>query len=221
MGHYLRIHDDYDEIRLALVCAAAPGSPCRLRPADGREEWTYADADLIDSGVCWAVEWADDGGWETVAAAEGVTWPMIPVTVEYEYEMGPVVAPVIPQPDLPIICTCHERIARATAAEVASRGYREWAEREIRGLHQANMRVRRRLRERAEAAEAERDALCAQVESVRQLAREVASLPSKYTRAPGENGDRVADLSEDAYRLGAAIHAALTPPTTTEETTHE
>lgn len=36
MGHYLRIHDDYDEIRLALVCTAAPGSPCRLRPADGR-----------------------------------------------------------------------------------------------------------------------------------------------------------------------------------------
>ena len=83
MGHYLRIHDDYDEIRLALVCTAAPGSPCRLRPADGREDWTYADADLIDSGVCWAVEWADEGGCVTSGAAEGVTWPMIPVTVEY------------------------------------------------------------------------------------------------------------------------------------------
>lgn len=94
MGHYLRIHDDYDEIRLALVCTAAPGSPCRLRPADGREDWTYADADLIDSGVCWAVEWADEGGCVTSGAAEGVTWPLVPVTVEYEYGIGPVVAPV-------------------------------------------------------------------------------------------------------------------------------
>ena len=189
-SHYLRI-DDYDEIRLELVCAAAPGSPCRLRPADGREVWTYDDADLIDSGVCWAVEWADEGGWETIAAAEGVTWPLIPVTVECEFER-PVVAPVVPQPDLPIRAE-HDREraehaeARATAAEVASRGYRERAEREMRSLHQANIRVRRRLRERAEAAEAERDALCAQVESVRQLAREVASLPSKYTRAPEED----------------------------------
>ena len=78
MGHYLRIHDDWDEIRLALVCTAAPGSPCRLRPADGREDWTYADADLIDSGVCWAVEWADEGGCVTSGAAEGVTWPLVP-----------------------------------------------------------------------------------------------------------------------------------------------
>lgn len=130
MSHHLRINDDYDAIRLELVCTAAPGSPCRLRPADGREVWTYDDADLIDSGVCWATEWADEGGWETIAAAEGVTWPLIPVTVEYEYEMGPVVAPVIPQHELPI--SHRERAehaeARATAAEVASRGYRERAE---------------------------------------------------------------------------------------------
>ena len=116
--------------------------------------------------------------------------------------------------------------ARATAAEVASRGYRERAEK-VEAERDAALRTMdehrcdeqaERVYGRAMRAEAERDALCAQVESVRQLAREVASLPSKYTRAPGENGDRVADLlSEDAYRLGAAIRAALTPPTTTEE----
>ena len=33
------------------------------------------------------------------------------VTVEYEYGIGPVVAPVVPQPDLPI-CSCHERTTR-------------------------------------------------------------------------------------------------------------
>ena len=123
MVHYLRIHDDYDEIRLALVCTAAPGSPCRLRPADGREDWTYADADLIDSGVCWAVEWADEGGCVTSGAAEGVTWPLVPVTVEYEYGIGPVVAPVIPQPDLPIRAE-HDR-ERAEHAEAALARVRE------------------------------------------------------------------------------------------------
>ena len=43
MSHYLRIDDDYDEIRLALVCTAAPGSPCRLRPADGHQSRTLTD----------------------------------------------------------------------------------------------------------------------------------------------------------------------------------
>ena len=61
-----------------------------------RGDTYYADADLIDSGVCWAVEWAEDGGWGTVAAAEGVTWPLIPVTVEYDE--GVLVAPITPHP---------------------------------------------------------------------------------------------------------------------------
>lgn len=120
MGHYLRIHDDYDEIRLALVCTAAPGSPCRLRPADGREDWTYADADLIDSGVCWAVEWADEGGCVTSGAAEGVTWPLVPVTVEYEYGIGPVVAPVVPQPDACTSCGRRAKPGRSSPPSPAT-----------------------------------------------------------------------------------------------------
>lgn len=85
-----------------------------------------------------------------------------------------------------------ERDAHRERAKHVKARARERAEREMRGLHRANIRVRRRLQERAEAAEAERDALLSQ-----------------------------ALLSEDAYRLGAAIRAALNPPTTTEETTHE
>lgn len=35
------------------------------------------------------------------------------------------------------------------------------------------------------------------------LAREIESLPSRYTRMQGVNGDRVADLlSDDTYKLG-------------------
>ena len=45
---------------------------------------------------------------------------------------------------------------------------------------------------------------------VKPLARECQGLVSRYTRAPGENGDRVADLlSEDTHRIGTAILALL------------
>ena len=58
--------------------------------------------------------------------------------------------------------------------------------------------------ERAEAALADLRA------RVAPLARECQGLVSRYTRAPGENGDRVADLlSEDTHRIGTAILALL------------
>lgn len=42
------------------------------------------------------------------------------------------------------------------------------------------------------------------------LARECQRLVSTYTRAHGENGDRVADLlSQDTYRIGTALLALL------------
>ena len=47
-------------------------------------------------------------------------------------------------------------------------------------------------------------------QAVTQKARELQSLVSRYTRAPGENGDRVADLlTEDAYRIGGELLAIL------------
>ena len=61
----------------------------------------------------------------------------------------------------PLMSDLRTAEARATAAEVASRGYRERAEKaeaDMRGLHRANLRIRRELAERAEKAEAERDA---------------------------------------------------------------
>lgn len=81
--------------------------------------------------------------------------------------------------------------ARATAAEVASRGYRERAEKAeaerdaaLRTMdeHRCDEQAERAYG-RAMRAEAERDALCAQVESVRQLARDVAFLcPACYAQ---------------------------------------
>ena len=98
MSHHLEI--DFGMMsgpELRLVCTATPGSPCRMRPADDRESWSYDDPDLID-GECWAVEWVEGGGMETMASADGVTWPTIPVTVEYDE--GVVLAPVAPHPPL-------------------------------------------------------------------------------------------------------------------------
>ena len=98
MSHHLEI--DFDMMsgpELRLVCTATPGSPCRMRPADDREHWSYSDPDLID-GECWAVEWVEAGGMETMASADDVTWPTIPVTVAYDE--GVVLAPVAPHPPL-------------------------------------------------------------------------------------------------------------------------
>lgn len=54
-----------------------------------------------------------------------------------------------------------------------------------------------------------------QVERMRPLIRKLGMLPSTYTRAPAENGDRVADLlSQDAYRLSQEMGAALDGGTT-------
>ena len=65
---------------------------------NGPESWSYNDPDLIDGEKCWAVEWVEGGGMETTASAEGVTWPTIPVTVDYDE--GVVLAPVAPHPPL-------------------------------------------------------------------------------------------------------------------------
>lgn len=97
MSHHLEIDFGMRGPELRLVCTATPGSPCRMRPADDRETWSYNDPDLIDD-ECWAVEWVEGGGMETMASADGVTWPTIPVTVEYDE--GVVLAPVAPHPPL-------------------------------------------------------------------------------------------------------------------------
>lgn len=43
--HFLTVNTDDQEPKLELVCTAAAGSPCRKRPADGREEWDLDDLD--------------------------------------------------------------------------------------------------------------------------------------------------------------------------------
>lgn len=47
-------------------------------------------------------------------------------------------------------------------------------------------------------------------EDIGNLARQLTALPYRYSRAAGENGDRVADLlTQDAYAIGQQILQAL------------
>lgn len=98
--HWLAIDADWGEPRLKLVCTAARGAYCRKRHPDPVvEEWLPDDPDLIDTDRCWAVEWAEDAGWESVQVAEGAEFPPIPVSVACDE--GPVLAPILPHPALP------------------------------------------------------------------------------------------------------------------------
>lgn len=64
--HIIVVGDPHGELDIKLVCTAQQGDPCKLRPADGREEWRYGDRDLIPSEECWATEWFFSGGLESV-----------------------------------------------------------------------------------------------------------------------------------------------------------
>ena len=100
--HHLVIDTTCGEPTLTLVCTAAKGAGCRMRPPEGddRETWRPDDPDLID-GECWAVEWISEGGWEdSVRCADGAKFPRIPV--EVTYDEGVWIAPVDPHPTLPI-----------------------------------------------------------------------------------------------------------------------
>jgi len=100
--HFLAINSDWDEPRLKLVCTATKGADCHKQHPDPTVEAFYPDdPDLIDTDTCWAVEWAEDGGWETVAVKEGAEFPMIPVHITNDE--GPVVEPIEPHPLLPML----------------------------------------------------------------------------------------------------------------------
>ena len=125
MTHYITLSSNMiaghrGEVVPNLICTAAPGADCRKRPADpDREEWSLDDPDLID-GECWAVEWAAEGGWETVAT-DHAEIGRIPVAVQYDE--GVLVAPAEEEPPGPRIVRHRDAITGeyVTADEAAAR----------------------------------------------------------------------------------------------------
>ncbi len=96
--HHLQLFAEDGEIRPRLTCTATPDAVCRRRPVDpDQESWTDED-ETTPGHECWAVEWAEDAGWDTVTAADGI---LSSVDVEVTYEEGVVVDLTPPQPTLP------------------------------------------------------------------------------------------------------------------------
>ena len=96
--HHLQLFAEDGEIRSRLTCTATPDAVCRRRPVDPElESWTDED-ETTPGHECWAVEWAEAGGWDTVTAADGI---LSSVDVEVTYEEGVVVDLAPPQPPQP------------------------------------------------------------------------------------------------------------------------
>ena len=96
--HHLQLFAEDGEIRPRLTCTATPDSVCRRRPVDtDQESWTDED-ETTPGHECWAVEWAEDAGWDAVTAADGI---LSSVDVEVTYDEGVIVNLAPSEPTLP------------------------------------------------------------------------------------------------------------------------
>ena len=110
--HHLQLFAEDGEIRPRLTCTATPDAVCRRRPVDtDQESWTDED-ETTPGHECWAVEWAEDAGWDTVTAADGI---LSSVDVEVTYDEGVVVDLAPPQPTLPDLAEPSDAEVRAAA----------------------------------------------------------------------------------------------------------
>ena len=121
--HHLQLFAEDWEIRPRLTCTATPDAVCRRRPVDtDQESWTGEDETTPGHG-CWAVEWAEDAGWDTVTAADGI---LSSVDVEVTYDEGVVVYLAPPQPTLPDLAepsAAHDRALREQIARDIEQHY--------------------------------------------------------------------------------------------------
>ena len=85
-----------------------------------QESWTDED-ETTPGHECWAVEWAEDAGWDTVTAADGI---LSSVDVEVTYDEGVVVDLTPPQPTLPDLAEPSDAEVRAAAEE--SEHHEQW-----------------------------------------------------------------------------------------------
>ena len=112
--HHLQLFAEDGEIRPRLSCTATPDAVCRRRPVDtDQESWTDED-ETTPGHECWAVEWAEAAGWDTVTAADSI---LSSVDVEVTYDEGVVVDLAPPQPTLPDLAEPSDAEVRAAAEE--------------------------------------------------------------------------------------------------------
>lgn len=110
--HHLQLIAEDGEIRPRLTCTATSDAVCRRRPVDpDQESWTDED-ETTPGHQCCAVEWAEDAGWDTVTAADGI---LSSVDVEVTYDEGVIVDLAPSEPTLP-------DLAEPSDAEVQAAG---------------------------------------------------------------------------------------------------
>jgi len=98
--HAIELVSVHGELSPRLVCHAAKGAPCRMRPADlDVEEWSIPyEGDMVDTD-CWAVEWQSAAGFvDGIRAEVNGVWATIPVVIGYDE--GVLVSPAIEQTEL-------------------------------------------------------------------------------------------------------------------------
>ena len=113
--HHLQLFAEDGEIRPRLTCTATPDAVCRLRPVDpDQDSWTEED-ETTPGHECRAVEWAEEAGWDTVIAADGI---LSSVDVEVGYDEGVIISLTSPQPPLPDLAEPTDVEVRAAAEAV-------------------------------------------------------------------------------------------------------
>lgn len=93
--HFIELYADRGEIAPRLVCTATPDAYCRRRPVDRDIETWDDDTETTPGHECWATEWIDAGGWDSLTwAPESGVLASVPVHVSYDHR-GVLVEPVV------------------------------------------------------------------------------------------------------------------------------
>jgi hypothetical protein len=88
--HRIEVLSHSRELSLRLVCHAPEGADCKKRPADSSVgewdgDWENADqGEFVYTDECWAIEYQEDGGWESLFTITDGVWGSIPVSVAYD-----------------------------------------------------------------------------------------------------------------------------------------
>jgi hypothetical protein len=89
IDHRIEVFSHSRELSLRLVCYAPAEANCKKRPADTSVsfwdgDWEDADqGEFVYTDKCWAIEYEEDGGWESLFTVTDGVWASVPVSVAY------------------------------------------------------------------------------------------------------------------------------------------
>lgn len=98
----ITINDEIDCPTFQIICTGTPDAPCRRRPPDwkDRESWTDEEATEIGHD-CLLIDWVEGSDYQT--SVEKELTATIPITYEWDGDMGPIIQPAPPEPTTALI----------------------------------------------------------------------------------------------------------------------